>query len=52
MPSVERVMQAMQAGDADETAARQMGAFWQLKTMIEEIAGPRYYKPGQPGKTR
>ncbi len=45
-------MQAMQAGDADETAARQMGAFWQLKTMIEEIAGPRYYKPGQPGKTR
>jgi hypothetical protein len=46
MPSVDRVMQAMQASDPDETAARQMGAFWQLKTMIEEIAGPRYYKPG------
>lgn len=46
MPSVEAVMRAMQASDPDETAARQMGAFWQLKTMIEEIAGPRYYRPG------
>ncbi|MBV9183089.1 MAG: hypothetical protein JO356_17440, partial [Acidobacteria bacterium] len=47
MPSVERVMQAMQASDPDEAAAREMGAFWQLKTMIEEMAGPRYYtKPG------
>lgn len=46
MPSVDQVMKAMQASDPDETAARQMGAFWQLKTMIEEIAGPRYYKPG------
>lgn len=43
MPSVERVTQAMQANDPDETAARQMGAFWQLKVMIEEMAGPRYY---------
>jgi hypothetical protein len=46
MPSVDQVMKAMQAGDPDETAARQMAAFTQLKTMIEELAGPRYYKPG------
>ncbi|HLY63019.1 MAG TPA: hypothetical protein VKV95_19910 [Terriglobia bacterium] len=46
MPTVDAVMKAMQASDPDETAARQMGAFWQLKTMIEEIAGPRYYRPG------
>lgn len=46
MPSVERVMKAMQASDPDETAARQMGAFSQLKAMIEELAGPRYNKPG------
>ncbi len=46
MPSVDQVMKAMQASDPDETAARQMGAFWQLKTMIEDLAGPRYYRPG------
>jgi hypothetical protein len=46
MPSVDQVMKAMQAGDPDETAARQMGALMQLKTMIEDLAGPRYYKPG------
>jgi hypothetical protein len=46
MPSVDSVMKAMQASDPDETAARQMAAFMQLKTMIEDLAGPRYYKPG------
>jgi hypothetical protein len=46
MPSVDRVMKEMQASDPDETAAREMGAFTQLKTMIEEMAGPRYWKPG------
>src|ERR1700757_2567194 len=35
MLSVDQVMKAMQAGDPDETAARQMGALMQLKTMIE-----------------
>jgi hypothetical protein len=33
MPSVDRVMKVMQASDPDETAARQMGAFWQLKSL-------------------
>jgi hypothetical protein len=45
-PSVDRVMKEMEASDPDETAARQMAAFWQLKQMIENMAGPRFYKPG------
>jgi hypothetical protein len=44
MPTVDRVLQAMQAGDPDETAARQMGALVQLKTMIEDISGPRQFQ--------
>lgn len=36
----------MQASDPDETAAKQMAAFWQLKQMIEDLAGARFYKPG------
>ena len=44
MPSTERVMQAMQTSDADETAARQMAAFTHLKNMIEKLAGPRFPK--------
>jgi hypothetical protein len=46
MPSVDRVTKEMQASDPAETAARQMGAFWQLKQMVEDMAGPRFYKPG------
>lgn len=48
-PSVDRVMKEMQASDPAETAARQMAAFWQLKKMVEDMAGPRYYKPGLHG---
>ena len=44
MTSTERVMQAMQTSDADETAARQMAAFTHLKNMIEKLAGPRFPK--------
>ncbi len=43
MPSVERVMKDTQAGDPVETAARQMGAFLQLKKIIEDAAGPRFF---------
>lgn len=46
MPSVDRVLQAMQTSDPDETAARQMGALLQLKTMIEDISGPRQFQKG------
>ena len=42
-PTADRVLATMQAQDPDETAARQMGAFWQLKKMIEDMAGPRVY---------
>ena len=45
-PPVDRVMKEMQASDPDETAARQMATFWQLKKMVEDMAGPRFYKPG------
>jgi tetratricopeptide (TPR) repeat protein len=43
MPSVERVMKDTQAGDPVETAARHMGAFLQLKKIIEDAAGPRFF---------
>lgn len=41
MPSVERVLREIRGADADETAARQMGTFIQLRTIIEQLAGPR-----------
>jgi tetratricopeptide (TPR) repeat protein len=43
MPSVDRVLADMRTTDPAETAARQMGALLQLKQMIEECAGPRFY---------
>ena len=53
-PSVDRVTTEMQAGDPAETAARQMGAFWQLKQMVEDMAGTRFYQKGglTPDETR
>ena len=43
MPPVDRVLSDMQTGDTAETAARQMGALLQLKKMIGDAAGPRFY---------
>lgn len=43
-PSVERVKAEIQGANAMETAARQMGAFWQLQEMIKDAAGPRFYR--------
>jgi hypothetical protein len=43
MPPVERVMSDQQTADSTETAARQMGALLQLKKMIEDAAGPRFF---------
>jgi hypothetical protein len=43
MPSVERVLSDQQTADAAETTARQMGALLQLKKMIEDAAGPRFF---------
>jgi len=43
MPTVDRVLKDMEVADPAETAARQMGAFLQLKKMIEDAAGRRFY---------
>src|SRR5450755_830461 len=43
MPSVERALSDQQTADTAETAARQMGALLQLKKMIEDAAGPRFF---------
>jgi hypothetical protein len=41
MPSSARVEAAVQGTDRVDTAARQMGAFWQLMEVIKALAGPR-----------
>jgi hypothetical protein len=43
MPPVDRVLSDQQTADPAETAARQMGAMLQLKKMIEDAAGPRFF---------
>jgi tetratricopeptide (TPR) repeat protein len=43
-PSVERVKAELKGADAMETAAKHMGAFWQLQEMINNLAGPRRYR--------
>ncbi|HLL77030.1 MAG TPA: hypothetical protein VK421_17375 [Pyrinomonadaceae bacterium] len=42
MPSVERVRAEIKGADAMDTAARQMGAFWQLQKIIETLSGLRW----------
>jgi hypothetical protein len=44
MPSVERVQSEIQGDDPMNTAARQMGAFWQLQQVVNDMAGPRRYR--------
>ncbi len=46
MPSVDKVMKAMQTSNPDETAGRRIAAFWQLQQMILDMAGPRQYRRG------
>lgn len=41
MPSVERVKREIQGSDAQDTALRQAGAFWQLQEIIRTLAGLR-----------
>lgn len=43
-PSIERVKAEIKGTDALDTAARQMGAFWQLKTIVEQLSGFRRYR--------
>lgn len=42
MPSVERVRATIKGADAMDTAARQMGAFWQLQEIIKTLSGLRW----------
>jgi hypothetical protein len=53
MPSVERVVAEIKGTSPMDTAARQVGAFWQLRQIIETLAGPRLWR-GQltPEETR
>lgn len=44
MPSVERVMREVQGTDPEDSLSRQMGAYAQLKKMVEDAAGPRRYR--------
>jgi hypothetical protein len=43
-PPVGRVQAQIKGKDAMDTAARQMGAFWQLLQVIQELAGQRFYR--------
>jgi tetratricopeptide (TPR) repeat protein len=52
MPSVERVKAEIRGKDRLDTAARQMGAFWQLRRIIELLAGPRIYRGATPDENR
>lgn len=42
MPSAERVRAEIKGTDAMDTAARQMGAFWQLQEIIKTLSGLRW----------
>ena len=44
MPATERVRTEVRGEDAMDTAARQMGAFWQLMQIVQELAGQRLYR--------
>lgn len=44
MPAVDHVMAEIKGPDPMDTAARQMGAFWQLQKMVQGLAGDRYYR--------
>lgn len=47
-PPVERVKQAMAAGDPRETALRQLGALWQLQEIIKALSGRREFRGFTP----
>lgn len=44
MPTLKEVEAGVVGKDNMDTAARQMGAFWQLQQMVQEMAGPRKWK--------
>ena len=52
MPSVDRVMSAMQTADPRDTALRQIGAFYQLMEIIKTLSGPREFRGFTPDEGR
>jgi hypothetical protein len=52
MPSVDRVMSAMQTADPRETALRQLGAFYQLIEIIKTLSGHREFRGFTPDEGR
>jgi hypothetical protein len=52
MPSVERVMSAMQTKDPRETALRQVGAFYELMEIIKTLSGHREFGGYLPDEKR
>ena len=52
MPSVEKVISAMQGANPKETALRQMGAFYQLIEIIKTLSGPREFRGFTPDEAR
>jgi hypothetical protein len=43
-PSVDRVRAELKGADAMDSAARQMGAFWQLQEIMKELSGFRFVR--------
>ena len=52
LPSVDRVMSAMQVADPRETALRQMGAFYQLIEIIKALSCSREFRGFTPDEGR
>jgi hypothetical protein len=43
-PTIERVRSVIIGKDAMDTAAKQVGAYWQLRGIVEQMAGSRRYR--------
>ncbi len=43
-PAVDQVLSKLKGSDANDTTNRQLGAFRQLKLVIQDLAGSRWYK--------
>ena len=43
-PTIERVRTAIKGSDTTDTTARHVGAFWQLRQIVEQMAGFRRYR--------
>src|SRR5258708_38985902 len=52
MPTVDRVMHAMQTTDPRETAQRQIGAFYQLMEIMNALSGSREFRGLLPDEAR